>query len=63
MREKMDWSYETVAQKISMYGVAISYGTIRNWESGETVPDANELQVLAVVFESDANDFYRNVKG
>jgi len=61
-RAANDWSFERVSQNMAMHGVPVSWGTIRNWENGETVPDANNLQILAVVCGKLIKDFYVEVK-
>lgn len=58
-RSKADLSFEKLAGKIP----GVSYGTIRNWEIGRSVPDANEVLQLAEIFGVAVERLYTNTKG
>lgn len=58
-----DWSYEVISSRMRVVGVGVSYNTIRNWEVGRSVPDANEVVALAEVLEIDPQSLYSEKKG
>lgn len=61
-RVKIDWSFEILASHLSRRCGNVSYGTVRNWEIGRSIPDANEVQALADVLEVPIDQFYREDK-
>lgn len=63
IRKKSKMSLEVLAAKLVASGVKVSYGTVRNWETGRTVPSANELNALVEVLQLMPDDFYTNVGG
>ena len=57
-REFLNFSHLDVVKRLYEVGVNISDDTLRNWESGETVPDADKLPALAEVLKCKVHEFY-----
>jgi len=62
VRTKNDWSCEVIAFRLHTVGIKASYGTVRNWETGRTIPDANEVIALAEVLKIDPDGLYTEAK-
>lgn len=62
LRQKNKWSFETLANHFLRYGEGVSYGTIRNWELGKSIPNANDLQTIAAIFHVPAEALFKQVK-
>ena len=58
LRETLQWSVQELLEKAKPFGLNVSEGTINNWESGDTTPDANKLDLLAAVFGVGIERFY-----
>lgn len=59
-REFLDLSHLDVVKRLYEVGVNISDDTLRNWETGETTPDANKLPALAEVLKCKVHEFYES---
>jgi len=55
-------SYESVATRLRIAGLTVSYGTVRNWEAGKAVPDANEIGMIASLLMTAPDDLFSDVK-
>jgi DNA-binding XRE family transcriptional regulator len=53
LRNKLNYSQQKMAEILEM-----NQTTIHRWESGDAVPNANHLIVLAKIFKLDINAFY-----
>lgn len=64
LREKKKFSPEKLVLDMAhAINFRVSRQTIYNWEAGDSVPDANELQKLAKYFKKPVEVFFdQNVK-
>ena len=61
LRLDHDWSLEVAARNLHDLGLTISDVTLRNWELGESEPDASDLAMLAQLYGiKNLRDFYRD---
>ena len=61
LRLKREWSLEEAARHLHDIGLTISDVTLRNWELGESEPDASNLAMLARLYTvKNLRDFYRD---
>lgn len=62
VRKESGLSTEKVARALTVLGAPVSYGTVRNWEAGRQIPDANEIVFISALFKKDVSFFYRQDK-
>ena len=61
LRLKKEWTLELAAKQLYQFGLDISDTTLRNWELGESEPDASNLAMLARLYGvKNLRDFYRD---
>ncbi len=58
MRRIKAFSFEDVSTRLRTLGHTVSYNTVRNWETGRTLPDANAVQYIAAVFGTTVPNLY-----
>ena len=54
LREKKGWTRRDVMLKLHEFGVEITEGSIENWETDFSTPDAEKVVVLAKLFGTTA---------
>ena len=57
--EIMHWTPEIIVEKMNQLGTTVSTRTIENWLNGETAPDADMLDVLAMAMGVGIERFYK----
>ena len=57
-REELGMSQEQLMIEMANSGVKVSRPTISNWETGDSVPDANALVILSQVLRKSVKNFF-----
>lgn len=60
VREEKNMSREDLANVFSVEKSPLTQQTIYNWERGATVPDANEVAIIALHFNKPVGFFFNS---
>ena len=58
VREALGWTLKDVLEKSKVFGLDITEATLSNWETGDTCPPADKIDVLAMTFGVGLERFY-----
>lgn len=62
VREVLQWTLRDVVEKGKSLGLDVTEATLSNWETGETSPPADKIDLLAAVFGVGIERFYPDNK-
>jgi len=58
VREALGWTLKDVIEKGKVFGLDVTEATLSNWETNDTTPPADKVDLLAAVFGIDLLRFY-----
>lgn len=61
-REEKGWSINEATYQFRLFDLKVSHPTLKNWEDGQTAPDAVEVGLLCVVYGRKVEDFYSEIE-
>lgn len=59
-RDELGLSQEDLMIELANRGCRVSRPTLTRWETGDSIPDANELAVIAMFFRKPVKYFFVN---
>lgn len=59
VREALGWTLKDVLEKGKVLGLDVTEATLSNWETGETCPPADKLDLVAAIFGIGIGRFYK----
>ena len=57
-REAQQWSIRELVERCKTLGLEVTETTVCNWETGNTTPDADKLDILASALGIKVGSFY-----
>ena len=59
LRTVLGWTVQDLHERCQQVKFEVSISTLENWENGNTVPDADKLGALAMIFGVGIERFYQ----